>query len=90
MIYFIAFAVIVIVSAVIFIMSKSLKLAVGLPTVGYIAAIAWYVFTAKANQSVSSQAQLLFFLGTPMIFFASLLGPYLIENYIFKTYKNDE
>lgn len=81
MIIFAAFVLIFLFSLATYMASKSFKLAITLPVIAYLFAIGYYFLTSQNHQALHREVQLLLFFGTPMVFFASLLGPYIVEKY---------
>jgi len=81
MIIFLAFTAIFLIGLIVYHITKSFKLAIGAPLAMYIAGILYYFFTSQSHQALQREVQLLFFFGTPMVFFASLLAPYIYIKY---------
>lgn len=81
MIIFLAFIAIFLISLGIYHATQSFKFATGIPLAIYIIGIAYYFFTSHNHQAIHREIQLLFFFGTPMVFFASLLAPYIYIKY---------
>lgn len=81
MIIFAAFVLIFLFGLATYMMSDSFKLAIALPVMAYLFAIGYYFLTSQSHQALHREVQLLLFFGTPMVFFASLLAPYIVEKY---------
>lgn len=84
MIIFLAFTAIFLVGLAIYHTMQSFKLAIGLPVTLYVIGIIYYFLTSQSHQALQREVQLLFFFGTPMVFFASLLAPYIYIKYVNK------
>lgn len=89
MIIFLTFIAIFLIGLATYHLTKSFKLSVVLPVALYILGILYYFYTSQSHQALQQEVQLLFFFGTPMVFFASLLAPYIYVSYLSKNIDSD-
>lgn len=89
MVIFISFVAIVAIGFILQWLSNNWMLATGLPTLAFAILALSYGNQLPLNDTFGSTAILTFLFGTPMVFFASLLGAYLYQTKI-QTNEADE
>ncbi|MGH1543176.1 MAG: hypothetical protein ACRBHB_22350 [Arenicella sp.] len=77
MIIFLCFVAVFLSGFVLQFTTKKWQLSVGIPTISFILYVGISALSSPTTPDTAQETQLLFFFGTPMVFFASLLGVYI-------------